>query len=90
VIYQNQKQQYDLGSLLYSDLLDTDRSLNHTEQNYVKSVYDYLVAIINYQKALVNINQHPIKNTTPPEQLDLCPMFDANDWLTKMVKLYKP
>ena len=54
VIYQNQKQQYDLGSLLYSDLLDTDRSLNHTEQNYVKSVYDYLVAIITYQKALGN------------------------------------
>ncbi len=53
-IYENQKQQYDLGSLLYSDLLDTDRSLNHTEQNYVKSVYDYLVAIINYQKALGN------------------------------------
>ena len=54
VIYQNQKQQYDLGSLQYSDLLDTDRSLNHTEQNYVKGVYDYLVAIITYQKALGN------------------------------------
>jgi outer membrane protein TolC len=54
VIYENQKQQYDLGSLLYSDLLDTDRSLNHTEQNYVKSVYDYLVSIVNYQKALGN------------------------------------
>ncbi len=54
LIYQNQKQQYDLGGLLYSNLLDTDRSLNTTEQNYVKSVYDYLVATINYQKAIGN------------------------------------
>jgi outer membrane protein TolC len=52
VIYNNQKQQYDLGSLLYSSLLDTDRSLTITQQNYVKAVYDYLVAMINYQKAL--------------------------------------
>ena len=54
VIYQNQKQQYDLGSFQYSDLLDTDRSLNHTEQNLVKSIYDYLVATISYQKAIGN------------------------------------
>ncbi len=54
VIYKNQKQQYDLGTLLYSNLLDTDRSLNTTEQNYVKAVYDYLVAMINYQKAIGN------------------------------------
>jgi len=54
IIYQNQKQQYDLGTLLYSNLLDTDRSLNTTEQNYVKAVYDYLVATINYQKAVGN------------------------------------
>ena len=54
VIYENQKQQYNLGALLYSDLLDTDRSLNTTEQNYVKAVYDYLVASINFQKAIGN------------------------------------
>lgn len=52
VIYENQKQQYNLGTLLYSDLLNTDRSLNTTEQNYIKAVYDFLVAQINYQKAI--------------------------------------
>lgn len=54
IIYENQKQQYNLGSLLYSDLLDTDKSLNKAEQNYIKSVYDYLVAVINFQKAIGN------------------------------------
>jgi outer membrane protein len=54
VIYQNQRQQYGLGALLYTDLLETDRSLNTTEQNYIRSVYDYLVASINYQKAIGN------------------------------------
>jgi len=54
VIYQNQKQQYKIGSLLYSSLLDTDRTLSTTEQNYIKAVYDYLLATVNYQKALGN------------------------------------
>jgi outer membrane protein len=54
IIYENQKQQYNLGSLQYSNLLDTDRSLNTTEQNYIKAVYDYLLANINYQKAIGN------------------------------------
>ncbi|HKC67502.1 MAG TPA: TolC family protein [Bacteroidia bacterium] len=55
VIYQNQKQQYTIGSLLYSNLLDTDRTLSTTEQNYIKAVYDYLLANVNYQKAIGNI-----------------------------------
>ncbi len=54
IIYENQKQQYNLGSLLYSNLLDTDRSLTTTEQNYIKAVYDYLLANVNYQKAIGN------------------------------------
>ena len=54
VIYQNQKQQYKIGSLLYSSLLDTDKTLSTTEQNYIKAVYDYLLATVNYQKALGN------------------------------------
>ena len=54
VIYENQKQQYNLGSLQYSNLLDTDRSLNTTEQNYITAVYNYLLANINYQKAIGN------------------------------------
>ena len=54
VIYENQKQQYTLGSLQYSNLLDTDRTLSATEQNYIKAVYDYLLSSINYQKAIGN------------------------------------
>jgi outer membrane protein len=54
VIYGNEKQQYNLGSLLYSNLLDTERSLSAAEQNYIKAVYDYLIANINYQKAIGN------------------------------------
>lgn len=54
IIYENQKQQYNLGTLLYSNLLDTDKSLNTTEQNYIKAVYDYLLATINYKKAIGN------------------------------------
>lgn len=54
VIYENQKQQYNLGSLLYSGVLDTEKSLNLSEQNYIKAVYDFLLASINYQKAIGN------------------------------------
>jgi len=54
IIYTNQKQQYNLGSLLYGNLLDTERSLSAAEQNYIKAVYDYLIANINYQKAIGN------------------------------------
>jgi outer membrane protein TolC len=50
-IYNTQKQQYKLGALLYEKLLDTEKALNTTEQNYIKSVYDYLVAKIDYEKA---------------------------------------
>jgi outer membrane protein len=53
-IYLNQKQQYDLGSFLYSSLLDTEKTLNTAEQNYIKAVYDYLMAKIRYDKALGN------------------------------------
>ena len=50
-IYENQKQQYALGSFQYSNLLDTERSLSTAEQNYVKSVYEYLLAKLNNEKA---------------------------------------
>ncbi|HVI45852.1 MAG TPA: TolC family protein [Chitinophaga sp.] len=53
-IYENQRRQYSLGSFEYNDLLDTERSLNTAEQNYVKVVYDLLVAKVAYEKALDN------------------------------------
>lgn len=51
-IYKNQQQQFALGAFQFSDLLDTERSLHTAEQNYVQAVYDYLVAKINYEKAI--------------------------------------
>lgn len=54
-IYENQKQQFGLGSKSYSDLLETNRALILAEQNYIKAVYDYMVSNINYQKAIGNL-----------------------------------
>ena len=51
-IYKNQKQQYQLGGFNYDHLLDTEKSLSTAEQNYIQSVYDYLIAKLNYEKAL--------------------------------------
>jgi outer membrane protein TolC len=53
-VYENQKAQYTLGSRQYIELLETDRSLNMAEQNYIKAVYDYLISSVNYQKAMGN------------------------------------
>lgn len=51
-IYKNQKQQYQLGSFNYDHLLDTEKSLNTAEQNYIQSVYDYLIVKLDYEKVL--------------------------------------
>ena len=51
-IYKNQQQQFALGAFQFIDLLDTERSLHTTERNYVQAVYDFLVAKINYEKAI--------------------------------------
>ena len=50
-VYELKKQQYSLGSFLYEKLLDTEKSLSTTEQEYITGVYDFLIAKINYQKA---------------------------------------
>jgi outer membrane protein TolC len=41
-----------LGVFRYSDLLDTEKSLSNAEQNYIKAVYDYLIAQLQYEKAV--------------------------------------
>jgi outer membrane protein TolC len=51
-IYKNQQQQFALGVFRYSDLLDTEKSLSNAEQNYIKAVYDYLIAQLQYEKAV--------------------------------------
>ena len=53
-VYELKKQQYDSGSFSYEKLLDTEKSLSATEQEYISSVYSYLIAKINFQKAVGN------------------------------------
>ncbi len=55
-IYTNQKKQFKIGVFHYSDLLNTERSLSKAEQNYIKAVYDYLAAKIQYEKAVGEIS----------------------------------
>lgn len=51
IIYKNQQEQFKAGAFEYSDLLDTEQSLAAAEQNYIKAVYDSMLAKINLQKA---------------------------------------
>ena len=51
-VYELKKQQYDSGSFSYEKLLDTEKSLNATEQEYISAAYNYLIAKINHQKAI--------------------------------------
>jgi outer membrane protein TolC len=53
-VYELKKQQYDSGSFSYEKLLDTEKSLSATEQEYISAVYSYLIAKISYQKAIGN------------------------------------
>jgi len=50
-VYQTQLEQFKLGTLTYSNILDTETSINTAGQNYVESVYNYLIARISYEKA---------------------------------------
>ena len=50
-LYAQQVKQFALGGLLYSNILDTERTLNTSEQNYVRAIYDYIIAKISWQKA---------------------------------------
>jgi outer membrane protein TolC len=51
IIYKNQQQQFAAGAFEYNNLLDTEKSLSTAEQNYIRAVYDCLLAKINLQKA---------------------------------------
>jgi outer membrane protein TolC len=53
-VYKLKKQQYDLGSFSYEKLLDTEKSLSATEQEYISAVYNFLIAKISYQMAVGN------------------------------------
>jgi len=51
-LYQIQQDKYRLGVTLYSTILDTERSLRTAEQNHIEAAYAYLVAKLNYEKAV--------------------------------------
>ncbi|MDD5361062.1 MAG: TolC family protein [Ignavibacteria bacterium] len=50
-LYELKKQQYNTGSFSYENLLDTEKSLSNSEQEYILAVYNYFIAAIYYQKA---------------------------------------
>lgn len=47
---QNQLNNYKLGTVTYSSILDAEVTINTAEQNYVKAVYNYLLAYYNFKK----------------------------------------
>ena len=51
-IYELKKQQYDSGSFSYENFLDTEKTLNATEQEFVYAVYSFFIAKIRYQRAI--------------------------------------
>ena len=53
-LYGQQIKQFALGGLLYTNILDTERSINMSEQNYIKSIYEYFVPKISFNKATGN------------------------------------
>jgi len=53
-VYELKKQQYNSGSFSYEKLLDTEKSLSTTEQEYIAAVYNFLIAEISYRKAIGN------------------------------------
>jgi outer membrane protein len=50
-VYQVSIKKYELGGMLYNDLLDTERSLSEAENNILTNTYDLLVAKVRWQKA---------------------------------------
>jgi outer membrane protein len=50
-VYQVNLQKYDLGGLLYNDLLDTEKSLSEAENNILTNTYDLLIAKVRWQRA---------------------------------------
>lgn len=45
------QQKYELGALLYNDLLEIEKSLADAENNVLSSIYDLLLAKVRWQKA---------------------------------------
>lgn len=54
-IYANQKKQFKIGAFQYERLLNTENSLSKAEQNYIETVYHYLLVELNYMKATAQL-----------------------------------
>lgn len=50
-VYLVSHQKYELGGLLYNDLLDSEKSLSDAENNMLISTYDLLIAKVGWQRA---------------------------------------
>jgi outer membrane protein TolC len=50
-VYGTSQERYRLGNLLYADLLDSQRSLQDAEANYLTGLYEYLVARVRWERA---------------------------------------
>ena len=51
-IYEVNLKKYELGSLLYNDLLDIEASLTEAEKNLISETYELLLANLRWQRAL--------------------------------------
>jgi outer membrane protein TolC len=49
-LWQSQFNNYKLGTVTYSAILDAAATVNTAEQSYVKAVYNYLMAYYNFKK----------------------------------------
>ncbi|WP_164974159.1 TolC family protein [Filimonas effusa] len=49
-LHQNQLNNYKHGTVTYSSILDAAATINTAEQNYIKAVYNYLLAYYNFKK----------------------------------------
>jgi len=51
-ILETDRFRYEKGTILLSDLKNTEYSLQSAENNYLTSVYNFLVATVRYKKAV--------------------------------------
>lgn len=50
-LYTNQFEIFKLGGLTYTTLLETEASIKTAQDNYIKAVYNFLIAYYNYKKS---------------------------------------
>jgi outer membrane protein TolC len=51
-VYKKSQKEYQIGTFLYSSVLDKEKSVSTAEQNYISAVYHFLTARLNYEIAV--------------------------------------